>query len=177
MRSLSQLDGKTHTSLSKQIITYALLATILIVAQVALAFIPNIELVSLLVIVYTRILGFKAMYPVAAFIGVEGLIYGFGLWWINYLYIWAVLVFVTMIFRKTESAALWAIISGIFGLLYGALCAIPYIFIGGLPSAFAYWLSGIPFDLAHGFGNFVAAILLITPVNNMMQRQMKDFIT
>jgi len=156
----------------KDIVIIGMLSALLISFQVGLAFLPNIELVSLLIIVYTIVLRKKAIYIISTFILLEGLFYGFGLWWINYLYIWFILFLITMVFRKEHSPFIWAIISGSFGLSFGALCSIPYIFIGsangtfasGLQMAFAYWISGIPFDLTHGISNFVIALMLFKPL-------------
>ena len=61
-----------------------------------------------------------------------------------------------------------AMISGIFGLLFGFLCAIPYLFVSGLAGAFAYWIAGIPFDLIHGIGNFVIMLVLYYPIRTVM---------
>jgi hypothetical protein len=32
------------------------------------------------------------------------------------------------------------------------------------------WISGIPFDLAHGFGNFVLTGLLLTPLRRLTEK-------
>ena len=64
------------------------LGAVLLVVQVALAPLPNIELVSLLVMLFTLALGRYVAYSLAVFVLLEGLIYGFGLWWFSYLYIW-----------------------------------------------------------------------------------------
>ena len=38
------------------------------------------------------------------------------------------------------------------------MCSIPYLFIGGIHTAFAWWVSGIPFDMIHGVSNFVRCV-------------------
>ena len=143
----------------RELILLGLLGAVLVLAQVALMFLPNIELVSLLLIVYTRVFGRRAFYPLAVFILLEGALYGFGLWWVSYLYVWPLLVGITLPLRKNQSALLWAILSGGFGLLFGALCSIPYLFAGGPAAAISYWVAGIPFDLLHCAGNAAAALL------------------
>ncbi|MDF2610629.1 MAG: hypothetical protein K0R92_2103 [Lachnospiraceae bacterium] len=156
----------------RDIVIIGMLASILIAVQVGLGFLPNIELVSILIIVYSLVLHKKAVYIISVFIIIEGIIYGFGLWWINYLYIWFILYFITTLLTKTKSALTWALISGSYGLSFGALCSIPYLFIGsvegsilgGLQMAFSYWLSGIPFDIAHGIANFIIAFVLFKPL-------------
>lgn len=155
---------------ARRIVLLGMLGALLVITQVALAFLPNIELVSLLVIVYTLVLGPAAFAPIAAFVLVEGLLYGFGLWWLNYLYIWPMLAGIVLLLRKQRSPIFWAILSGGFGLFFGALCAIPYFFIGGPASAFAYWVSGIPFDIAHCAGNFAAGLLLFAPCLKILER-------
>lgn len=155
---------------TKDIVIIGLLGSLLFSVQVGLAFLPNIELVSLLIIVYTKILEKKTIYVITIFILLEGFFYGFGLWWINYLYIWFILYFVTLIFRKERSHLLWAIVSGAFGLSFGALCSIPYFFMGGVQSAFAYWISGIPYDIPHGLANFFLVIFLFKPLVMIMER-------
>lgn len=91
-----------------------ILSALLIIGQVALGFLPNIEVVTLLVIAYTLVFGKKVFFIIYIFVLVEGLIYGFGLWWINYLYVWSVQAAVTLFFRKQKSVLFWSILSGFF---------------------------------------------------------------
>lgn len=142
----------------------AILSALLFVVQAALAFLPNIELVSLLTIIYTLIIGRRTLYTIYIFAILEGLVYGFGIWWFNYLYVWTILFIVVSLLRKNKSVIIWAIISSFFGLSFGFLCAIPYAAAGGLGAGFAWWVAGIPFDVIHGVGNFVVTLLLFKPV-------------
>ena len=169
MKSPSRPAGNIPYSV-RSIALMGVLGALLILVQVGLAVLPNIELVSLLIILYALVFGKYALIPVFLFILVEGLIYGFGMWWLNYLYIWPILVVVALLFKKQRNHLFWMIVSAAFGLCFGALCAIPYLFIGGLPSAFAYWLLGIPFDLLHCFGNGVVAFLLFNPLLKLLER-------
>ena len=131
----------------------------------AMSLIPNVEPVSLLIILYTLFLGPKVIYAIVVFILVEGLIYGFGTWWVSYLYIWPLLSLLTHLFRKHTSPVFFSVLSGIFGLFFGALTAIPYLFIGGVAAAFNYFIAGIPYDLIHCVGNFVICLALFKPLN------------
>lgn len=167
LKLLLQSAGKNKIS-AREIIILGLMGAILIVVQVALAIIPNIELVSLLIVVFTLAAGKKVFYAIYVFVLVEGLIYGFGIWWINYLYIWSILAVVVLILRKNESTLVWSVVSGLFGLFFGTLCAIPYFFMGGLGAAVSYWVSGIPFDLLHCGGNIIAALFLFRPANKII---------
>ena len=65
---------------------------------------------------------------------------------------------------------MWAVISGAFGLLFGAFCAPVDIFIGGFGYAAGKWVSGIPFDLLHCAGNFVIALVLFVPLRKLLEK-------
>lgn len=153
----------------KDITLIGLLAAVLLILQVALGPLPNIEVVSLLVIVYAMVFGKRIFYILAVFAVLEGLIYGFGIWWIMYLYVWPLLAAVSILFKKTESVWVWAVISGGFGLAFGALCAIPYAVGGGMAAGIAWWISGIPFDIIHGISNFILALFLLKPLRKLLE--------
>ncbi|MEG2769933.1 MAG: hypothetical protein RR902_03865 [Oscillospiraceae bacterium] len=153
------------------LIVSALLAAILFVAQVCLSFLPNIELVSVLIIVYSLTFSKRQVIPtIFIFCILEGLIYGFSLWWITYLYIWPILMLVTLLLKKNRSVLFWATIAAMYGLCFGALCALIYVAVGNFKTAFAFWISGIPFDLLHCGGNFVTTLLLFKPLMYVLGR-------
>ena len=115
----------------REITLFAVLGALTFALQVAMAPLPNIEPVSLLVMVFAAVFGWKCLYPVYVFVVMEILFYGLGLWNINYLYIWAVPALAGVLLRKMEGALGWALVSGVFGLTFGALCGIVDLFIGG----------------------------------------------
>lgn len=154
----------------KDITIMALMVAIIEVCKFALANIPNVELTSFWIIMFTLYFGKRIFYIIPAFILIEGAVYGIHLWWIMYLYAWPLLAIITLLLRKMKDAWEWSMVSGLFGLSFGALCAIPYIFTSGIYGAFAYWVAGIPFDLIHGIGNFVIMLVLYTPLNNVMKK-------
>lgn len=147
-----------------------LLAAILTVSQVALSFIPNVEVVSLLIIVFTISLGFKVLPVIYIFAFAEMLIYGFQMWAWNYLYVWTILWLAVMLLRKFNFPFyVWAVISGIFGLMFGFLCSFLYMLVGGFYYGISWWISGLLFDLYHCAGNFAACIFLFEPLNRIFK--------
>lgn len=158
----------------KDITIMALMVAIIEVCKFALAHIPNVELTSFWIIMFTLYFGKRIFYIIPVFILIEGAVYGIHLWWIMYLYAWPLLAIVTLLLRKMKGAWEWSMVSGIFGLMFGVLCAIPYIFTSGIYGAFAYWVAGIPFDLIHGIANFVIMLVLYTPLNTVMSKMSKD---
>ena len=155
---------------AREIVILGLMTAILLVAQVGMSFLPNIELVSLLIIVYTLVFRKKVLFIIYTFVLLEGLIYGFGTWWISYLYVWTVLAGITWLLRDMESPLGWAIVNAAFGLLFGALTAIVNLFISGIGGMVSYWVAGIPFDLLHCAGNFATALVLYKPLTLLLRR-------
>ena len=62
----------------RDLVIQALLGAILFAVQVALSPLPNIELVSILCLVYTLTFGVRALGAIYVFVLLEGLLYGFG---------------------------------------------------------------------------------------------------
>lgn len=155
-----------------QITRIAVLGALLYAAQVVLSPLPNIEIVTLLVVVFTRNLGKEGTLACFVYVCLTAITWGFGLWWFTYLIIWPSFSLIVYKLRKTDSWIIWAIINAVFGLCFGAIFAIPYIFVS--PAyALTYWISGIPFDIAHCTGNFIMAILLGKVLDTAMARIVK----
>ena len=153
-----------------ELVILALLGALLFVAQVALASLPNIEIVSLLVYLYAKIYGKKALVPVYIFALLEGLLYGFTIWWVTYLYVWAILVFLSIITKHESSTFVCAAVTSLFGLAFGLLCTIPTLIIGGPGAAVTFFINGLPFDITHFAGNLTAALVLYYPLYTLMRR-------
>ena len=156
-----------------EIVLLGMLGAIAFVCQVSLIFLPNIEVVSILFIVYTRTFGQKALFPIYVFVLLEGIFWGFGSWWIMYLYIWTILWGISMIFHRNDSSIAWAVINGAYGLCFGALCSITQGILFGIGSGFAYFISGIPFDIVHCIGNFFTALFLYKPLTILLSKVRK----
>ena len=154
----------------KEVILFGILGAMTFAMKVCMAALPNIEPVSLTLLVYAAVFGLKALYPTYVYVAMEVLYYGLGVWNLNYLYVWAILTVAAVFLRRMNQPLGWAMLSGAFGLLFGALCGIVDIFIGGFGYAAAKWVSGIPFDIAHFVGNFVLALLLFTPLRNLLDK-------
>ena len=155
---------------AREICLFGMLAAVTFGAKWVMAPLPNIEPVSLMVMLFGVVFGWKALFPVAVYVMAEILFYGLGPWNFNYLYVWLLLAAVAMLLRRVKNPLLWATVSGFFGLMFGALCAPVDVFIGGVGYAAGKWVSGIPFDLLHCVGNFFMALLLFVPLRKLITR-------
>ena len=164
--------GKTFKNTTYDVAVIGIAIALIEVCKAAMMGLPNIELTSFWIIMFTLFLGRKILLVIPAFILIEGCVFGFGIWWIMYLYAWPLLVLLTWIFRKQENVLFWAVLSGLYGLFFGAMCSIPYVVIGcfnggirsGLYAGFTWWIAGIPYDLLHCVGNFALMLILFHPI-------------
>ena len=132
-------------------------------AKMVMAPLPNIEPVSLIIMLMGPLFGLRALMAVYVYVFLEATVFGFGLWWISYLYVWPLCLVLSILFRNIKDVLGWAVLAGGFGLMFGALCALVYLPIGGIPLFFSTVVAGIPFDLLHCAGNFAMMLLLRTP--------------
>ena len=149
---------------------FGMLGALTFAAKLVMMGLPNIEPVSLMVMLFAVVFGRKAVYPIYVYVTLEFLYFGINTWSICYLYIWLILAIGAWLLRKSREPLAWAMLSGIYGLAFGALCGIVDLFIGGFAYAVAKWTSGILFDIYHCVGNFVIALLLFVPMRSLLGR-------
>ena len=163
---------------TKDIALIGMMVALIEVCKVALMGIPNVELTTFLIIMFSIYFGKKIFFVIPVFILIEGTMFGFGIWWVMYLYMWPSLAIIAMKFKNMDSVFGWSILSGIYGLLFGFFCAIPYVVTGtfdggiinGLYTGFTFWIAGIPWDLVHGIANVVIMLGLYKPVKDVMRK-------
>lgn len=164
-----QMKNSRHITTKDIVLIGVMIATIEI-AKISLSVISGVELVTLLIILYALAFPKNIYYALAAFIFLEGCLYGFGIWWFMYVYIWPLLAFLTQMFSRNKSVIIWSIFSGIYGLLFGALCSVPYLITGGPYMAFAWWIAGIPTDIVHCISNFIVCFVLFKPLKGVLDK-------
>lgn len=173
LRTVTNLKSRTHRVKLFEILVLILLGVLMYVSQAVMSGLPNIEIVSLLIILITRKFGVKAFVAVYVFVFCEIMTYGLSMWVINYLYVWAILCIVIFLVRKIDSAIFYALLSAIYGLLFGTFCSVPYFIIGGISMGVANIIGGIWFDLLHCGGNFILTLLLYRVLTNSLDKALK----
>lgn len=154
----------------REIALLGMLIATLEVGKIVLNAIPNVEVITLLIILYTLQFGKKTIYAVVVFVILECFMWGIGLWTIMYLYIWPLLSILVYFLRKVDNIWFWSIFAGIYGMLFGALGSLVYLFMGGVKTAFAWWIAGIPWDMVHGVSNLVLMAVLYVPLRRLLKK-------
>ena len=158
----------------REIALFGVLGGLTFAAKLVMSGLPNIEPVSLMVMLFAVTFGRKCVYPLYVYVAMEILVYGINIWNVYYLYVWLILAIAAYFMRNNREPLSWAILSAVFGLVFGALCGITDIFVlGGIAPAVAKWISGIMFDVIHCVSNFIIALLLFKPLRELMERLYK----
>ena len=145
------------------------MGALLVVSKQAMSGLPNIEPVTLLIILFALELPRETPAAITVFILLQGVLYGFGLWWAMYLYIGSLLALLAWLFRRMGHALFWAVFSGLYGLCFGGLCAAVYLFAKTPAFALSWWLSGLSYDALHGVGNFAIMLVLYRPLRKALK--------
>lgn len=155
----------------KEMAVFSMFGTLMYVSKIIMEAFPNIHLLGVFTIALTVVYGKKALYPIYTYVFLNGLLSGFSVWWVPYLYIWGILWAVVMIIRKKFPQkwmpAICMVICGIHGFLFGTLYAPAQAIMFGLDfeGMVAWIIAGIPFDIIHGIGNLVCGILIMPMVS------------
>ena len=173
------MEKKKRILSVREMAIFSMLGALMFCSKVIMDALPNIHLLGMLIMVYTLVYRKKALIPLYIFVFMTGLYGGFGLWWLPYLYIWAILWGVTMLLPRRMprrvAAVVYPAVCCLFGLAYGTLYAPAQALIFGLDfkGMLAWIAAGFSFDLLHGLGNLVSGFLIL-PLSGLLERLAKN---
>ena len=157
----------------RHLIIFQMLGCLIFLSDLLMEFLPNIHLVGVLIIVYTIVYRRRALIPLYIYVFLYGLVYGFSLWWIPYLYIWTLLWGGVMLLPKNMptkvALPVYMAVGGLHGILFGVLYAPFQALAFGLSfEKTLLWIaSGFPFDVIHCVGNVVLGVLILPLVGTL----------
>ena len=129
---------------------------------------PNIHLLALFIGTLTVVYRRRALIPLYVYVFLDGLIHGFSLWWIPYLYIFLPLFFGFLLIPRRAPrllrALLYPTVAGLHGLCFGLLYAPAQAIFFGLDTweKVAAWISaGALFDVTHAVSNVIFGTLIL----------------
>ena len=151
----------------KYLVFFSIIGTLIFVLKIVMAGLPNIHLVGVFIVSLTVVFRAKALIPLYIYVFLDGIFGAFNLWWVPYLYIWAVLWLFAMLLPqnmpKAVAAVVYMVVCGLHGLLFGVLYAPFQALAFGLNfEATLTWIAvGLPFDITHCISNFCCGALIL----------------
>lgn len=155
---------------ARDVVLIGILSATITAGKLALSFIPNVEIVTLLFMAYTIVFGYKKTLLISiVFTTTEIFIYGFNTWLLVYYFIWPMLIIITKLTsKKVKSEYGYAIIGAIFGYAFGFFAAVGESLFYGVAYGLTYWIRGLLFDLVHGTSNFIIILVLFKPLKGLL---------
>ncbi len=163
----------------KELATFSMLSAIMLISKLLLEAIPNFHLLAVFTIAMTVVYRQKALYPIYLYVFLQGIVGGFGLWWIPHLYLWTVLWGVTMLLprnmNKITATIIYTTVCALHGLFYGTIYAPSQALLFGLDfrGMIAWIITGFPFDLIHAAHNLILGAVLIMPIVMVLSKTEK----
>lgn len=165
----------------KEIAVFALLGALMYSTKIIMEVLPNVHLLGVFTVAITAVYRRKALYPIYVYVFINGFFSGFAMWWIPYLYIWAVLWGAVMLLPKNiptkAKPIVYMTVCALHGFLFGTLYAPAQALLFGLDfkGTIAWIAAGLPWDLVHGVSNFICGTL-ICPIIAVL-KQSEKYIT
>jgi len=96
------MKGRQTANIARSVALVGVMAATLECGKLALSFLPNVEVVTLLLALYGYVFGWLGVCASLVFVCIEPLIYGFGSWVISYFLYWPLVSFVFMILGRLK---------------------------------------------------------------------------
>ena len=151
--------------------------------KLALAALPNIEVITLLLALYGYVFGFLGVGSAIVFVCIEPLIYGFGLWTVTYFLYWPFVALLFMILRKinVQNRFVFTAVALLMTAWFGVLSSL--IDLGLLTGHFEnffsrfaiYYVRGIPFYVAQLSCNAVWFLFFFKFLSRELEKTKKLF--
>lgn len=157
---------------------YPMIAVLMLCSKLLMEFLPNVHLLGMFTMLCAIAFRVKGLIPIYIYVFLNGLVAGFNLWWVPYLYIWTVLWGMTMLLPRNMptkvAAVVYPAVCALHGLIYGALYAPAQALMFGFnfEQTVAWIIAGFPFDVIHCISN-AAAGLLVLPLSRLVPKLMK----
>ena len=165
---------------AKEIALFGMLGAVMYLSKILMEVVPNVHLLGVFTVAITVVYRQKALYPIYVYVFLNGLMAGFNMWWIPYLYIWTILWGITMLLPQDMPAKfkpiVYMIVCGVHGFLFGTLYAPAQALMYGFDfDMMLKWIiAGLPWDCIQGVGNFVCGVLIVPII--VVLRKMKNYV-
>ena len=171
--------GKRYKAI-KDAARIAVFAAILFVQQYALSFLPNVQATVLLLVIYTKMIGFK---KTSLIIIIHVIIYNilapFGpvipLHLISMTFGYLIIpILLTTVFKKMSEPFTLACFGFIHGFIYGWSFLPITVFIMNIPFL-EYFIMDLPYQLIMSISSFLTILWLYEPIVKLLKQQLFQY--
>ena len=154
----------------RKITLIALLSTLAYIGRLLFAWIPNVQPVTVILLIITLEMGLvEGILTASLSMILSNIFLGMGPWTLYQIASFAIVILVFFclkpLWRQTWKQPLlkltfFTIMAGLTGYLYGFVISIFSVYFYHIPKFWVYYFQGLPFDTLHALGNIGFWILL-----------------
>lgn len=169
----------------RKITLVALLSTLAYVGRLLFAWIPNVQPVTVILLIITLEMGLiEGILTASLSMILSNIFLGMGPWTLYQITSCAIVILVFSclkpLWRRTWKhlllkLAFFTMMAGLTGYLYGFVISIFSVYFYHIPKFWIYYLQGLPFDTLHAFGNIGFWILLSPLLPRIIQKYQHKF--
>lgn len=176
-------NKKKHVTISvaKKIALIAVCAALIEGGKLALSFVPNVEVVTLLCALFGYSFGPLGVISVYVFVAIEPLLYGFNTWVISYFIYWPLVSFIFMLLgkRKVRNIIVITLTAVLLTAFFGVLTSL--IDIGLLTGSYdnffkrfaIYYANGAIFYINQIVCNLILFPVAFKPLSRILEKVVK----
>jgi len=172
------MSKEKRKSIAQKIALVGIMAATVECGKLALSFIPNVEVVTLLLSLFSYVFGFSGVVAALIFISVEPLIWGFGTWFVSYLIYWPAISLIFFFLGKVrlKNRFIITLIAALLTFVFGILTSL--IDIGLLSGFFdnfwkrfaIYYARGAVFYIVHVVSNTLIFLFLFDFLRSRLEK-------
>ena len=172
--------SKAQLSPVRRIALDGMLCALAIVGRWALGALPNVQPVTVILILMAIYIGiWDSVASAAVIVTVTNMIMGVGIWSVYQMLVWAVIGAVSgLLFRKHHHPVVMLLWCTAMGFVYGFTVSIfsyrTFAANGGSAGFIAYWLAGLGVDGLHALGNAVFVWFIQPLIEKLMNLAKKS---
>lgn len=183
--AVNKKKSKKGLSVAKRIALIGVCAGLIEGAKLALAQIPNVEVVTLLCASFGFAFGINGVIATIIFVCIEPLIWGFGSWFISYLLYWPFIALLFMFLGRIKrlNRFIYMIIAVLLTVWFGVLTSLIDVglFTGGLNNNFLerfsiYYVRGIYFYLLQIVTNIITFLFVFPILSEKLKKIYKMYL-
>ena len=168
---------------AKKIALIAVMTATVEAGKLALAWIPNVEVVTLLCALYGYVFGGMGIFAISIFVVIESFIWGFNTWVLSYIIHWnSVCLIFWLLGRFKVKRVVWLTATAVLlTIWFGVLTSLVDVgLFGGIKNNFfkrfsIYYMRGIVFYVIQTVCNLVVFLLAFKPLAKVMFKAKKKF--
>ena len=173
METRGDLRSKVNSFTVKRLALLSILTALCYIGRIVFQFLPNVQPMTAILLLITLNLGLvDGLIVATTSLVLSNMVLGMGPWFFAQVVTYFIIIaftgyFLRPIYLKKRAKIFFSIYAFLVGMIFGFIISIFSSKMFGMTNFWVYYMMGLPFDLAHAFGNagfFFILEPILTPI-------------